>query len=412
MYTYQRAVGINQLVPRGEELLDISAVPTRELSASYSNLIIIVTDALATRDVAIDASRYYDELGLFTGVIQEWLDTKATVPLITSNTLPGDRYRHVTSHDIQYEWFSLLPGDVRIAEDRQDMLTKTSAPDIRVTKTDNTVVDYEALAKRGLWTVHGHLVRALRGERSVYLLNAGKHFNVDDNIHVGYLNFNTVSTLNTYPVLPEQVHFEGHETYHFLHIDSPVPLAGKTVWMSIGGRLYFDDVVQVTGEGTVKIRTNDVDWFTRIFDSKEMIDLSAVIDKEREVVGQDFFKTEEFFTKLFTDPSTFFIVLDNPYLYRYLKPLATYRYPYTFHTEEKERIPLMVSNGLLPKYFTRRLINRRLLDIDLGVNKRYLNKTTGTHNEGELFHGYTNRFSPSTLYQGYHLYIRGLIQEV
>jgi hypothetical protein len=70
----------------------------------------------------------------------------------------------------------------------------------------------------------------------------------------------------------------------------------------------------------------------------------------------------------------------------------------------------MVSNGLLPKYFTRKIINRRLLDIDLGINKRYLNKTTGIHNEGNLFHGFTNRFQPSTLFEGYLLYIRAIIQ--
>jgi hypothetical protein len=411
MYTYRRAVGINLQVPRGEELLDISAVQTKQLFALYSDLIIVVTDSFAKRDVAIDAAKYQDELGLFVGTIQAWLNTKATVPLITSNTLPGTEYRFVTTHDIQYEWFTLLPGDARISEDRQNLLTKTSAPDIRVAKTDNTVVDYEALVKRCLWTINGHLVRAVKGDRSVYLLNAGKHFNVDDNVHVNSLNFNTVSTLNTYPIAAEQLEFIDHDTYRSLRVDLPVSLVGKTVWMSIGGRLYLNDVVQVNGPKGVTIRTEKVDWFSRIFDSKELIDLTSVIDKDRQVVGKDFFQTEEFFTKLLTDPSSFFIILDNPHLYVDLQPITSYAYPFTFHTEETRRIPLMVGNGLLPKYFTRRLINRRLLDIDIGVHKRYLNKTTGIHNEGELFHGYTNRYTPSTLLEGYLLYIRGLIQE-
>jgi hypothetical protein len=410
MYTYQRAVGINQLVPRGEELLDISAVQTKDLFALYSELVIVVTDAFAKRDVAIVAVTYQNELGLFVGTIQEWLDTKATVPLITSNTLPGTEYRFVTSHDIQYEWFTLLPGDVRLADDRQDLLTKTSAPDIRVTKTDNTEVDYQALVSRSLWTINGHLTRAIKGTRCIYLLNAGKHFNVDDNVHVNSLNFNTVSTLNTYPVTADQIEFIDHGTYRSLRLDAPVSLVGKTVWMSIGGRLYLNDVVQANGEKGVTIRTEKVDWFSRVFDSKELIDLTSVIDKDRQIVGSDFFQTEDFFTKLLTDVSTFFIILDNPNLYVTLEPVTKYSYPFTFHTDETRRIPLMVSNGLLPKYFTRKLLNRRLLDIDIGVNKRYLNKTTGIHNEGELFHGYTNRFSPSTLSEGYLLYIRGLIQ--
>lgn len=418
MYTYKRAVGINQLVPRGEELLDISSMPTKELFTTYSDLTLIVTDGLAKIDVAIDAITYYNELIVFDGTIQQWLDTKVTTPLKTSNKLPGGEYRFVTTHDIQYEWFSLLPGDARISDDRQALLTPTGAPDIRVTKTDNTEVDYDALLHRSLWVVNGHLTRAIKGTRELFLLNAGKHFNVNDNIHVNCLNFNTLSTLNTYPVTQDEVSFEDHDTYRFLRLDAPknskgekISFAGKTVWMSIGGRLYFNDVVQVNGEKGVTIRTDRVDWFTRVFDSKELIDLSSVIDQARDVVDADFFNTAKFFNALLTDPSTFFIVLDNPNLYVWLKPLVSYQYPFTFHTEETRRIPLMVSNGLLPKYFTRKLINRRLLDIDLGVNKKYLNKTTGIHNEGNLYHGFTNRYRPSTLFEGYLLYIRALIQE-
>lgn len=411
MYTYKRAVGINQLIPKGEELLDISAQIVKDLFIQYSELVIVVNDAFAKRDVAIDLYSYYNELVGYTGTIQAWLDTKTTVPLISSNTLPGAEYRFVTSHDIQYEWFSLLPGDIRISADRQDSLTKVSAPDIRVRKTDQTAVDYTALTKRGLWTVNNHLVRAIEGEEYVFLLNAGKHFNVNDNIHVGYLNFNTVSTLNTYPVADAQIDFEDHDTYQSLRINTPLELANKTVWMSIGGRLCLADVVQVNGLHGVTVRLERIEWFKRIFESKDWIDLEGVIDQEREVVGKDFFKTEDFFRKLMTHPSTFLIVLDNPNMYVQLEPLKTYRYPFTFHTHETRKIPLLVSSGLLPKYFSRKIINRRLLDIDIGVNKKYLNETTGVNNGGDLYHSFTNRFLPSTLQQGYLLYIRGLIQE-
>jgi len=128
------------------------------------------------------------------------------------------------------------------------------------------------------------------------------------------------------------------------------------------------------------------------------------------VVGKDFFQTEEFFLNLLTDRSSFLVVLDNPHLYSYTVPLVNYLYPFTYHTEETRDIPLLTGGGLLPKYFKRKIINRRLLDIDIGVQRLYVNKTTGIRNEGNLFHGFTNRFKPSELHQGYLLYIRGLIQ--
>lgn len=411
MYTYKRAVGINQLVPRGEELLDISTLQTKTLPTTFSELRIVVQDSLYAAEVTIDMADYVNAFIAFTGTIQQWLTSKASVPLKTSNTVPGTEYRYVTTQDIQYKWFTLFPGDARLTEDRQAHLDTASAPDIRVMKTDGTAVDYPALAERSLWTINGHLVRAVADAKALYLLNAGRHFNVNDNIHVSSLNFNTVSKLKTYTLAKEDIDFEEHDTYNFLHIRTPVSMKGKTVWMSIGGRLYLNDVVSPVSERAMSINTTKVDWFTRIFDSKALIDLSSVIDKEREVVGKNFFSTKEFWEALLTDPSTFLIVLDNPNLFVSLEPIVSYRYPFTYHTEETRHIPLMTANGLLPKYFTRKLINRRLLDIDIGVEKRYLNKTTGTANGGDLYHGYTNRFAPSKLHNGYLLYIRSVIQK-
>lgn len=411
MYTYKRAVGVNQVLPRGEELLDISTYTTKALVNTFSELRIVIQDGLYGRDVTLDMTDYQNEFLSFNGTIQAWLDTQSTVPLKTSNVLPGNEYRYVTTHDIQYRWFSLYPGDARLSEDRQEHLDTASAPDIRVIKTDRTAVDYPALAERSLWTINGHLVRAVADANAVYLLNAGKHFNVDDNIHINSLNFNTVSKLKTFPLTKEMVQFEDKDTYRFIHLNAPVSLKGKTVWMSIGGRLYLDDIVQVISEQTVALNTEKVDWFTRIFDSKELIDLSSVIDKKRTVVDKRFFATQTFWEALLTDPSTFFIVLDNPKIHVAVEPIVAYRYPFTYHTEEKRPIPLLTANGLLPKYFTRKIINRRLLDIDIGTEKRYLNKTTGVTNGGNTYHGYTNRFKPNKLHNAYLLYIRSVIQE-
>lgn len=411
MYTYKQAIGINRLTPRGEELLDISSIQTRTLYSLFDNLRIIITDTLIERDVLLDSTAYQNDLVGFNGTIQQWLDTKATVALKVSNTIPGLEYRFVTTHDIQYRGFSLRPGDVNRGDDAQDLLTAGQAPDIRVVRTDNTDVDWDKLLSRSLWVMNGHLVKAVKGTRCLYLLGAGKHFNVDDNIHVNCLNFNTVSSLKTHDIKEEAIKFENKDTYRFLHVKSPVSLKGKTVWMSIGGRLYLNDVVQANSENSVSIRTEKVDWFSAIFDSKKLIDLSSVIDKDRNTTDGQFFNTESFFKKLLTDKSSFFIILDNPYLYTSLEPLTTYQYPFTYHTEETRPIPLITGHGLIPKYFTRKIINRRLLDIDIGIQKLYVNKTTGLHNEGGLYHDATNRFSPSRLSKGYHLYIRGLIQE-
>lgn len=410
MYTYKRAVGVSRRSPKGDELLDIAGIPCNTLFTEYSRLLIVVLDGYSNKDVAIDLQYYLVDLGVFTGDIQAWLNTKASTPLKTEPKLPGDRYRYVTTQDIQYKEFSLLPGNALAGDDSQDMYTTADAPDIRVVKTDNSEVDWTALVERALWTINGHMVRAVKGNRCLYLLNAGKHFNVDDNIHVNCLNFNTVSKLSTRPIAAGDIKFEIIDGVKYLHVSSKVSLKDKTVWMSIGGRLYQNDVVQPRGNDSFAIKINKVDWFSAIFDSKRLIDLSSVIDKDRMVVPAEFFSTEEFFTKLFTDISSFMVIFDNPRLYASLVPLTSYLYPFTYHTEETRQIPLLTGNGLLPKYYVRRIINRRLLDIDIGVQRIYANKTTGIHNEGNLYHGFTNRHDPSKLHSGYLLYIRAIVQ--
>ncbi|MBS4041674.1 MAG: hypothetical protein KGZ81_13885 [Flavobacteriales bacterium] len=411
MYTYKRAVGINQLVPEGQEIVDISALQTKALPITFSELIIVVTDSLYNRDVSIDMLDYVNELISFTGTIQQWLDTKATVVLKTSNTLPGTEYRWATLHDIQYKWFTLYPGDAGMAMDRQEHLDIASAKDIRVYKTDNSAVDYTALAERCLWTFNGHLTRAVADKTGLYLLNAGKNFRINDNCHACCINLNTMTKLKTYGFKPEDVIFENADTHIFVHLKTPVSLLNKTVWMSIGGRLYLNDVINMVSEKMLAIRTERVDWFTRIFDSKRFIDLEGVIDKDREVVGKDFFSTEKFWKALLSHPSTFLIVADNPHLYVSLDPVQAYKSPFTYETRETKALPLLTADGMLPKYFTYRIINRRILNTDLGNQRLYLNWTTGTGNGGDLHHGYTNRFKPSKLNTAYLLSIRSVIQE-
>lgn len=411
MYTYKQAVGVNRLVNRGEELLDISKIPTRDLSSRFDRLQIIITDGIANIDVVLKASDYVNDFNSYSGLIADWLITKKNVNLKTSNTLPGLTYRFVTTHDIQYEGFSLKPGDVSRGDDAQDLLTTANANEIRVVKTDNTDVNFKEMVRRSLWTINGHFVRAVEGTRCIYLLNAGKHYRVNDDIHVNALNFNTVSTLSTHEIVLGNISFENKDTYRFLHYKSPVSLKDKTVFMVIGGRIYFNDVIQQRDDFNLTIRTERVDWFAKTFESKGFIDLSRVIDSEREVVRGDFFNSETFFKGLLTDKSSFLVVLDNPGLFVSLEPITRYKYPFTYHTEEIRPIPMMTGSGLLPKYFSRKIINRRLLDISLGIQKVYLNKTTGVNNGGDLYHGFSNRFNPSKLYKGYHLYIRGLVQK-
>lgn len=408
MYTYKRAVGVRLVSPRGQEFVDISGMSLGELPVIFNRLVIVIKDELADKEVSLNLDDYRNEFSSSKLFIQEWLDTKADTPLKTSNYIPSNREAYVTSHDIQYEWFSLLPGNAAMGEDVQDELTVSGARDIRVRKTNRDNFDYKQLNDKVLWTINGHLTRGVVGEDSVYLLNAGKHFRIHDNVHVGCLNFNTLCNVKTVGIKPEDIRVVKEHDVIRVHYKSKESFNDKTVWMSIGGRLYMNDVVFISGPSTITIKVQGVDWVNALFDSKELIDLSTVIDKDRGVIRPEEIKTEEFFKTLLTDLSSFLIILDDPYIHVERKPITVYRYPFTYHTHETRPLPLLTGDGLLPKYFIRQIINRRLLDIDLPIQRKYLGKTTGVGNEGNLHHNLTNRYEPSYYRTGYLLYIRAL----
>lgn len=411
MYLYKDAVGVRNVSPKGQEFIDISEMPLGELPVIFSELVIILHDQIADREVSIKLEDYRNEFAVTKQFIQEWLDESPNRPLKTSNHVPKNKPVLVTMHDIQYEWFELLPGHADLGEGVQDELTVSGARDIRVRKVNRDNFDHSKLNESVLWTINGHMVRGVVGKDSVYLINASKHFKVYDNIHVGCMNFNTLAKVKTTPIKKEDIRVVNELGSIRVHIRTNESLENKTVWGSIGGRLYFKDVLVRTGEKSLVLKIRNVDWASRLFDSKQYIDLSNIVDKERSVIPKEFFETEEFFTKLLTDLSSFLIIIDDPHIHVDIKPLTVYRYPFTYHTHETRPLPLITGDGMLPKYFTRQIINRRLLDIDLKIQRKYVNETTGVHNEGNLHHDFTNRYEPSHYHTGYLMYIRGLAKE-
>ena len=175
MYQYIRAVGLYKDGPTGEQLLDIAQYRLKDVAKYFSEMLVVIKDLLSDEaEVVINLNDYREEINTLDLTIQQWLDAKSSVPLITSNKVPGNEYRYVTCGDIQYQGFSLLPGNAKLSADKQDKLTTTGAPDLRVQKTLLSQVNYGLLQTNCLWTVNGYLTRSVATEDCLYLLNAGR----------------------------------------------------------------------------------------------------------------------------------------------------------------------------------------------------------------------------------------------
>lgn len=408
---YRRAFGvylnskITQMV-----VLDISNMQLLNVSKYFQKLSVVVFDSFYNKEVAIDLFRYLSEMEGNELTIQQWLDTKNNVPLVTSDEFPDGQYLFASYSDIQYKGFSLFPGDASKSKGEQSLLLAPNARDIRVQRTDGDMINYSDLVNKCLWTINGHMVRAVNDDEQVYLLGAGKHYRVNDNIHVGCINFNYITDLSTPHLTDEMLDIDIKYDTVSIHITVPdQELDNKKIWMSLGGRLLFDGVISKVGGNVVKLDLSRIDLVNRIFESLNYIDLEPVISKERVVIDADFYKSESNLRKLLTHMSSFLIILDNPYMNVQVTPVRTYQYPYTYYTEDTYPHPMMLQSGLIPKYFTRKLGHNKLMDIDLGCLPKYLIDTTGINNEGNLYHNKVSRAEPYTLNQGYLLKIKAMV---
>lgn len=407
MYQFQRSVVRYVTGPAGLVPYDISAIPLNVFYKYFKEALIVVHDGIYNVNVTIKYSDYQAEFGQFTGLISDWLLTKANEVLKTYETVPKETYGMVTLHDIQYEWFTLLPGNVLKSNKDQDLITVGDAPDIRIHKTDNSQVNYPELKDYTLWLMNNHMVRAVADEKDIYLLNAGKHFNVNNNTHVCCMNFKGIGKVKTLGIKKEDIQFTSDSSAQHLKIKCSEDLKNKTVWMVLGGRLYMSDVIQVVSGNSVVVKTSNVDWFEKLFCSREWLDLSKVFNPKVAMLDKDYFSTGSFFTNLATDLSSFFVIIDNPNVSVSLVPLGEYQFPFTYYTERTEKLPLLLSNGLMPKYAVRKMVDKRLLDIDAGIHKTYLFHTSGVNNGG-VFHEAVNLGNNSRYNRGYLLEIKAL----
>lgn len=409
MYTFKRSIIRYVTGPMGLIPFDVSAIPLNAFYKYFKEAIIVIEDTLYKTNVSIKYTDYQASFSGYAGTIQQWLDDHKADVLKTYDEFPQEIYRTVTLHDIQYEWFSLLPGNVALSSRDQDLININDAPDIRVHKTNNTDVDYTDLQKSTLWLANNHLVRSVADDKNIYLIGAGKHYRVNTNTHVCCMNFKGIGEITQTPIADSDISYVVDGTSRHLKVKYKEVLKDKTVWMVIGGRLYMSDVITQTDDNAVVINITKVDWFEKIFTSRGWIDLSGVIKKDVVAVGPEFFQTEEFFRSLLTDTSSFFVVIDNPNLMVTHIPVGEYHFPFTYYTERKDKLPLLLSNGLMPKYSLRKHVDKRLLDIDAGLHKRFVFHSSGLNNGG-LHHEVTNLGFSERYNRGYLLEIKALLQ--
>lgn len=409
MYSFKRSVIAYNTGAKGLQPFDVSGVLLNKYRDYFTQVWLVLNDLMYDAEICIQYTNYAQEFDAYNGTIADWLATKANTPLTTVKGYPGTEFIKAKFYDAQYQWFTPNPGDASRHTNDQHLITLYEAPDIRMHKTDNSAVDYKALNDYTLWLMNGHVSRSVADDTDIYLINAGKNYKVNTNITIGVINFKGIGKVSTSPIKAEDIKFTVSGQDRHLKVKTKEVLKDKTVWMVIGGRLYMNDVVRVTSDNSVTINFTGVDWFEKMFTSREWIDLQDIIPREQKSVPKNYFRSEAFFMKLLTHPSTFFVTINNPYISTTSIPLREYQFPFTYHTERSDDLPMLLANGLIPCYQRRKIVNEFLLDIDAGFHKRYLYHTAGEAT-GDFIHGTLHYAYPHSYARAYLLEIKSLFK--
>lgn len=411
MYLYRRAIGAYKGSLAGLQPLKIENAKLSSVMEKTRALFITVWDALRLKEVTVDMSVYRSEALYFTGSVQDWLDTKERIPLELYLGKIGEKYNYVRMEDMQLAGYKVLPGRVDFAAGRQSQITSSGATDLLVKHISATSPDYIKFNKTSLFTYNGYFIRSIARPDGFYLLGGGRNFRVDDDGHVGALDFKGITSIDTEPFLIEQLDVD--EKGHSVLVTVDRPILEQTVWFVIAGKLICGDpAITKVGENSLRLDLRVLDLGRLLVWGAKHIDLDNIANCRSGVVEAELLERSDVIKQLLTNINSFIIYMSNPYMGVETVPLEQYTFPTTFATEDKFHHPVMLSDGRFPTYRHRDGAGRRLLDFDVHFVPISTDFSTGSENGGGLFHDKVNQYDPHKRVGAYHFKIYSIFKDM
>lgn len=393
MYIYQRSVGAFQNDLEGLQPLSIETAKLSSVVKNTRLFFITVYDTLTLESYNVDMAHYRNETLYWDLTVQDWLDHKQNEPLIKKEGKIGDTPYYVRMEDLQMAGYNVVPGRVDFAPDYQSRITASGAKDLRVYHLFEPNPPYFDYVNTTLFTWNGYFVRAQAREDGIYLLGAGRHFNVNDHGHVGALDFKNISSIKTLPITEENINIVSPTSVD-IHLGKEV--SQQTVWLVVAGKLIPNyPSIRRVNENVINLDLRSLNLSHWVLETSKSLDMDHLPVTKQNVIHHDKLWSAETITQLMTDISSFIIVLSNPFMGIEVEPLEQFTFPTTFLTHDPFHHPVMLSNGRFPTYREREGGHySRLLDFDIRYQDRYVNDSTGPDNGGMLYHDRVNWFHP------------------
>ncbi len=176
--------------------------------------------------------------------------------------------------------------------------------------------DYLNFYNNALISVNGYFhICDTDGENGLMVIDAVKSLNISRQNQMGIFSFKDLCSLKTYPINKTNITTNNDGT---LRLVVNKDLTNKTVLLSIGGYLHFQDsnTFYHVNDNIFKLDFNQMSLLDRFYESKRYIDLSKLpidfANTNDEQIKLQYLLADECLKEYITLSQSFIIVLDTP----------------------------------------------------------------------------------------------------
>lgn len=312
MYTYLAAY-VKPTLKGKWNYVNVSKLVLRDVYKAYKRVVLRLRDSNKAT-VYLDMSKldYTYHNSSFT--VTDFLKFSKNNGLPTTLVHPVKDVKFVKYRDVFQAGYSvepvghlLAPGSQRNIED---------LPDALVTRPDT---DYTLLHHNALVTVNGLFHRTDASAAGLYVVDACKSAIASGKVQMGLHSFYDLGGFE-YVFFNRAMAYKqsGRQAYkNAMHVDLGVPLAGKTLMVSVAGYLHtLDNFYQITGDTTIKLNFSLYPVLERHFQLNKLISTDSLgvsaVSTNNTLVSVAELQGDEYYLRLMELSQSFFILVNAP----------------------------------------------------------------------------------------------------
>lgn len=257
-----------------------------------------------------------------------------------------------------------------------------SRPDLLLSKEG---VDYGDMYRNTLVSVNGLIHRTSYSPEGLYVLDGNYGALNGNQTQMSLTDFSNVGEITFVNLNPSMLYRpkDNSKAYNYAHLNLGIDTEDKVIMLVLGGYPHLlDNMYKVIGNGLVQIDFNNYPILQRFYESKGLIDQSAITYKgssnnPSQVRVSDFLASEQTIEQLLTLSQSFVVVIDAKDLYVEKRQIEKSDLPGLFLSRERPLFPLVTQRGKWVPYWARQEEDVWVVKCESNLIPNYMFEHTG-----------------------------------